>query len=432
MNFLWHNKKIILVTTALLATQTSCLKKNSSAAQNLTLTIDGETTNQDQKKLLEGLVTALSNEFNLPEGTKPHLKADVILRKLEIQLGLMETDLKKNPNAYGSAQVTPDLIVEALEKSFVRDYFIEKDRTGLNFPRAARSYSIDKASLIPMVSKLVTSLIRKNPRGQSFKQTALGATPIPSGPKKNLIFKAIQRENPQMDPSNRMDNVYMVADFHRITLSSVYLDTPEDGRDFLTFSNLHKMLPKLKRIVVSTSALKTIMESLHFGVLQKPGDYPSDLTLVLTDPPTTQVITFLETSLRSYRGFAGLFRGIGFSDNMPYKFLDLASMIREHKFKSIEVNLPQINMQNLDSLTKLATQVVLNDQNLVNRYYSEAVHLDSTSLNDCLWSSPTINKNVEIYIRLTKGLILRGIPVVISPFAKSALTSVEAITAPAK
>jgi len=217
-------------------------------------------------------------------------------------------------------------------------------------------YVLPEILVVPLLTRMVTKVIRQSSSRESLVKGALQATSMGSGPIKMLVFKSLQKEYPFMDPSGRLDNVYTVAEFHARTLTTFYIDDMNDLRALLAISDLKTRMPSLQRIQTNFKILGHLAQSVTCLSAFSPGYFPT-IDLVLTDKMTD--LTELKGLLTTYPAFAQYVSGIGFSQSIPNVSM-LGEVIKIlPKNKSIEIDSNFLQNHHLQTLKSLRQKIVL-------------------------------------------------------------------------
>jgi hypothetical protein len=209
-------------------------------------------------------------------------------------------------------------VIEAVQNSWVVKYIPKRnaqtksiEMTTIKYSHIPSKMGMMPNEVIPFLTRYITKMIRgKNPRsaGDVISQR-LKATPVNQGALRNVVFHALQRHYPQMSLSSKANDVYVVAEFHKTALDTIYLDSQQDVNQFLTIDAIGTQFPRLKRLVGPVALLKGLISHLN-AEPQLKGLLP--LTLVVTDPFHEGIVKDMLSMLKDYPLFFQSVHGVGF------------------------------------------------------------------------------------------------------------------------
>jgi hypothetical protein len=354
-----------------------------------------------------------------------------ILRAIEL--------IQQRPEKMNPLDITPDVVHDALFFAYGRDVALEvanksprfkfqipahyqksRDNDNLDAKRGFLIYSIDRLSLVPLMTQLTTKLIRKPKEPENVKKM-LGAVALPEGPTKILVQKAIERDYPQMK------GMFIPAEYHRLQLQSIYIENKEDARRLISLSLVEKF-PRLERIVTSLETLQFLAPSLANSYGLKQGSFPSSLAIVLTDDPGENLFRDLDSIFTKERNLQRIFKGIGFLSSKPLDkgLILLQEFLGKYAMDRMELDIDSFTQATLCHLTK--SKIRFYSQRMIDLYFHELTTINPILIYETPKVSTDIKRASDRYKQLITNLSLRGLNISMDSRIQGILSTVIGIT----
>lgn len=424
LNFIINYRTLIILTAIFFLP--ACVKgvfdRSLPSSQETQSEIWG--TDANQSDLDRFLKSQLLKDFTLGKDVDPQDIISNISGRLMMAIKNIDEKTRQNPVFFKGQNLVLPTVISSLRSVFVPQVKIEgQGELRIYKPaisQGERNYFIPEIAVIPLLTRLVTKTIRQQAARDSTLKTLLYATSIQSGPIKTLIFKFLQKEYPFMDPSGRIDNVYMIAEFHAQVLTSLYIDDMNDYRALLAIKDLKQRMPNLQRIVTNATILRELAPTVNLFESQTPGYFP-DITLILTD--SRDDVSELEKIIGKYPLFARHLKGLGFTESIK-NFSSLKKIMTLHAAheRSLEINSDTLRHTDLEALKSLNAPIILRPHQLIQGFYELLSRNPSLQLSSCLNFPSELRSQINAFVNLVSGLSLRGVSLKLTMETDSLLT----------
>ena len=326
----------LLLYPALGLGMASCLKVFNSESRGEHSTISANESHEQSKSRLEdSLITELQSWFHDRHGKR--LDPLVLEKKLEKLLPIaaindrervLEAVLNHSLNRIGQVEkerrdthqesFVAESLFRAVQKSMMIDYLavFNKDKHKFEFTNTSISkipgrYALLPHEVLPFLTRYVTKRIRSQRSGQLPDQVSgmIGAVPLKPGALRDTVFQGIQSQYPSIALSSRINDVFIVTEFHRRTLQTVFLDRQQHVNSLLAIDNIGTQLPELRRIVGSYALIENMISNLDAEGGTKG---LKAIALVFTDSFDESTAKKLRLMVSRYPRFFRHVSGLGF------------------------------------------------------------------------------------------------------------------------
>jgi hypothetical protein len=309
--------------------------------------------------------------------------------------GLKETERwrAERKGEFQGVQLEPELVLDVVRQSLMLDYsrVTNPTKNTQGFVVTKRSPVLSRFALlpnevIPFMSRLITKKIRQT--GASAEPTEimkmLGAVPLSPGSVRDIVFSSLQRKYPQMALSSKINDVYIVAEFHQKTIESIFLDRQAQVNHFLTVENIRAKFPHLQRIEAALPLLENFISNVRF----EPGlNGMPPISVVITDPFQESVVKGLNRLIKEHPNFFPYVRSIGFTGahahpEKPERFWSpslqtLMTPSASWSPKELEVDTALLEESDIPGLRQSRLGIIIFSKKLEDAYFKALQEIDS-------------------------------------------------------